>query len=238
MSPEFDLTSFENNGFTLIKSAFDPITCEDLATEIESIHSNFPLLKTKFPTLQKLGEWSIKSPNRASQKIQSFIFSQAFQELTRSLIGPNVDLYWNTTAAKPPATGRTFPWHQDCGYGVGPEDYITCWTALDPVDEKNGALRLIPNSHKQGKLPHEYRKSTVADYAGIFLTNPNVPEINAICLSMNPGDILCMSSKLIHASAPNHSNRKRRAIISAYGKAVTAEYDRTEEILPFFRHSV
>lgn len=232
------LQNFSTNGFALLKNNFDFKLAEQIAGEIERVHTEFESLKQTHTELYKLGEWSIRSPHTVSPVLSEFIFSSVFEKICQSLVGKDVDMYWTTTAAKPAQRGKAFPWHQDAGYGKGPSDYITCWIALDHVDQENGCLWAIPNTHAGDIFPHEFRKSNDDDYAGLFLKNSDFDFSNAQPLVMQPGDILCMDSKLIHASTPNFSGRKRRGLIVAYAKShlIEKHKDEIEEItVPFLR---
>jgi phytanoyl-CoA hydroxylase len=205
----------ESKGYAVIRNAFDIISSDDVCRDIERIHSDFSSLKLEYPELHRLGEWSVRSPHRASKSIRKFLHSEENRDLCRQLVGNSADLYWCTTAAKPPARGRSFPWHQDAGYGEGPKDYLIFWAAFDDVDEDNGCLWAIPESHRDGIMEHEYRKINDFDYAGVFLKNPHPREKEMISLPVKKGDIVCMSSKLVHATFQNNSARPRRALIFA-----------------------
>jgi ectoine hydroxylase-related dioxygenase (phytanoyl-CoA dioxygenase family) len=137
-------------------------------------------------------------------------------QICLELIGEDVDLYWCGTAHKPPLVGKAFPWHQDAGYGGGPADFITCWTALDDVDEDNGCFWVIPGSHRNNIGPHELRKSDLKNYAGAFLVESPIDHELAIPIRLRAGEMICFSSKLIHETRRNLTPRKRRAIIASY----------------------
>lgn len=208
----------EKNGYAVIRGAFDPAHADEICIEIARVHSDFTRLKVQFPDMHKLGEWSIRSPHRASQVIHNFIYSAINHKLCRYFIGNEADLYWCTTAAKPAEIGKAFPWHQDAGYGEGPKGYIIFWAAFDDVDEENGCLWVIPGSHTEGIREHEYRKMDESSYAGVFLKDhpPLLNEMQPI--RVQRGDIVCMDSKLIHATFQNQSIRPRRALIYAFLK--------------------
>lgn len=233
------LENFSTNGFAIVRNEWSLQLHEEIALEIERIHQDFTELKIKYPELYKLGEWSIRSPHVVSKTIYQLIFASSFRKICAALVGSDIDMYWTTTAAKPAQRGKSFPWHQDAGYGKGPSEYITCWTAFDSVDEENGCLWAIPGSHDQNVLPHEFRKSDEHDYAGLFLKDLNMDISSAIPIVLNPGDIACMDSKLIHASTPNFSGRKRRGMIAAYAKShlIEKHKDQIEEsTVPFLRN--
>ncbi len=208
--------AFAEEGFFVFHKIFDPAAFAQVPDSLELVHRNFSELKAIHPTLHKLGEWSIKSPHVASKAIRDFLFSTHHQMICEELISGDVDLYWNATAAKPATKGKSFPWHQDSGYGEGPKNYITCWAAFDHVDEGNGCLWTVPGSHRGELFPHELRKSTEDDYAGVFVKEIHFDEKRAVPIRLEPGDIVCMDSRLLHCSYKNNSSRKRRGLISAF----------------------
>jgi phytanoyl-CoA hydroxylase len=210
---------FLENGFIVIKNFFDPSLCPLICSEMERIHRDFPLLKTENPDLHKLGEWSIKSPHIVSPLLKNFIRSKELQGLCKTLIGNEVDIFWTATAAKPKERGKSFPWHQDTGYDKDPKEYITVWMAFDKVFEQNGGLWVVPGSHQEALLEHEFKKSNDLEYAGVFLKNlPYAREKDAIPIRLMPGDIVCMHSRLVHASFQNKSQQERRGLIAAFIK--------------------
>jgi phytanoyl-CoA hydroxylase len=145
---------FDRKGYTVLKRSFDPAKADGLSQEIARIHTSYLELKAQFSDLYRLGEWSVRSPHIASSQIKNFLFSEDNRNACEKFTGTDADLYWCTTAAKPPERGKAFPWHQDAGYGEGPKDYVIFWAALDDVDEENGCLWAIPGSHVDGVYPY------------------------------------------------------------------------------------
>ena len=63
-------------------------------------------------------------------------------------------LYWEQAVAKPPQARTELPWHQDNGYTpLVPEEYVTCWLALDDAELDNGCLWVIPAATGTGRSP-------------------------------------------------------------------------------------
>lgn len=79
------------------------------------------------------------------------------------------------------------------------ERMVTLRLHLDACDETNGALRVIPGSHRNGKL-------TAADIEEWKARGPQ-----DYCLA-EPGDALLMRPLLLHASSPATAPRHRRVI--------------------------
>ena len=66
--------------------------------------------------------------------------------ITTTLLGPDIDLYWNQSVFKAPEGNKEFPWHQDDGYiPATPSPYVTLWLALNDATLENGCIRLFPD---------------------------------------------------------------------------------------------
>ena len=82
--------------------------------------------------------------------------------LQDNVIGKNIQ-YFN----KPPIIGKPTPAHQDGYYFMlEPNEAVTMWMALEPVDQENGCVRYIKGSHKLGMREHS-RTQTLGFSQGI-----------------------------------------------------------------------
>jgi hypothetical protein len=111
---------------------------------------------------------------------------------------------------KEPGLQNIVPPHQDWTF-VDENEFCsaTVWTALVDVSEQNGALGVIPGSHKifnhKRSSPSPQSKSPLADH--IFTLFPFVEVIE-----MKAGESLIFDNRLIHASPPNLSDQARIAV--------------------------
>ena len=111
---------------------------------------------------------------------------------------------------KEPGLQNIVPPHQDWTF-VDENEFCsaTVWTALVDVSEQNGALGVIPGSHKifnhKRSSPSPQSKSPLADH--IFTLFPFVEVID-----MKAGESLIFDNRLIHASPPNLSDQARIAV--------------------------
>lgn len=111
---------------------------------------------------------------------------------------------------KEPGLQNIVPPHQDWTF-VDEDQFCsaTVWTALVDVTEQNGALGVIPGSHKtfnhKRSSPSPQSKSPLADH--IFTLFPFVEVIE-----MKAGESLIFDNRLIHASPPNLSDQARIAV--------------------------
>ena len=115
---------------------------------------------------------------------------------------------------KPPGS-RGQALHQDQYYlRARPGTSIAAWMALDPIDEANGCLQLVPETHELPLLcPVE------ADKQESFTTIavPLPPDLQPIPMRLEPGDVLFFNGQLIHGSFPNTTtDRFRRSLVGHY----------------------
>lgn len=131
-------------------------------------------------------------------------------DAVEDLIGPNI-LCWGTTFfIKEPHDPSYVSWHQDSTYwGLDPADIVTAWVAISASTAANGAMRVIPGSHKGEQLPH---RDTFA--ANNLLSRGQEIEVamdesRAMMLELAPGEMSLHHVRLIHGSDPNPSAIRR-----------------------------
>ena len=115
---------------------------------------------------------------------------------------------------KPPkARGQAL--HQDQFYlRAQPGTCIAAWMALDPCDEENGCLRVVPGS-QNWPLLCTVKADTSQSFTDVTVLIPEGTPVHSVV--MEPGDVLFFSGQVVHGSGPNRSrNRFRRALIGHY----------------------
>jgi phytanoyl-CoA hydroxylase len=115
---------------------------------------------------------------------------------------------------KPPgARGQAL--HQDQFYlRARPGTCMAAWMALDPCDEENGCLQVVPGSHDLPVLCTE-KADTAVSFTDI--TVPIPPGTPVVPVRMEAGDVFFFNGSMIHGSFPNSSrDRFRRALIGHY----------------------
>ncbi len=131
-------------------------------------------------------------------------------DAVEQVIGPNILCWGSSFFIKEPRNPSFVSWHQDSTYwGLEPPDIVTAWVALSDSTHENGAMRVIPGSHKLEQVPH---RDTFA--AGNMLSRGQevmvaVDESQAVELPLQPGEMSLHHVRLIHGSEPNPSDRRR-----------------------------
>ena len=130
-----------------------------------------------------------------------------------------VDPFTSKLNLKRAGEGSEFPWHQDFPYwyvavGEDAQDVVTAIVFLDDATADNGALRVVPGSHRLGPIrrdPDDPTESLV-DPAAIDAATEVVVEVPA-------GSVLWFGSFLAHRSSPNTSTSHRRALLPSWQPA-------------------
>ncbi|QGQ97292.1 phytanoyl-CoA dioxygenase family protein [Paenibacillus psychroresistens] len=147
--------------------------------------------------------------NFRSPELQQFTADQRFVDITTTILGPDIKLYWDQSVYKRPEASKDFPWHQDNGYvPTEPEQYVTCWIALDDATVENGCIWVQPGTHLKGFVTHIKTDLGWICYYG---------DIEGIPVELKKGSVVAFNSLLFHKSTPNRSKTDtRKAYITQY----------------------
>src|SRR5437764_2692461 len=126
------------------------------------------------------------------------------------VLGPDL-LCWNTNFFIKEAANPAFvSWHQDSTYwGLSAPEVATAWVALTPSNKANGAMAVIPCSHKSDQIPHRDtfdRHNLLSRGQEVAVA---VDEAKAIPLILKPGEMSLHHVRLVHGSPPNPSPDRR-----------------------------
>lgn len=141
------------------------------------------------------------------------VYGSRFEELASILLDDKVEgkniQYFN----KPPKIGQPTPAHQDGYYFMlQPNEAVTMWMALEPVDEENGCVRYVKGSHLAGMRKHG-KTGTLGFSQGIVDFGRKEIDKNEFFFPTQPGDLLVHHSMTIHRADGNSSkNRTRQAM--------------------------
>lgn len=123
-----------------------------------------------------------------------------------AVLGPKYKLSsLNARSANPMSYSRQ-PLHVDMGLLPDEHGYSVCNTVwmLDDFTSENGALRVVPGSHRWGSKPQE----ALADPEGLH------PEEQLV--TSKAGTVVVMNAHVWHGGTENRTNTPRRALHSFY----------------------
>ena len=208
-------TQIEDQGFAIRNAVLSPHQVHQLQAALDRIPQS--------PTQHRRG--GIRNLLDESAEIHHLAASPEIRNLVQPILGPQCFPVRGILFDKLPAANWKVPWHQDLTIavqnqveteGFGPwsikadvlhvqptphilEGMLSVRIHLDPCAESNGALRVIPGSHKQGRIP----ENRIPD---LRLSTPEV-----IC-EVECGGTLLMRPLLLHASSPSQVPAHRRVI--------------------------
>jgi hypothetical protein len=110
---------------------------------------------------------------------------------------------------KPPHVGAPVPWHQDEAYNDPwiDQPQANVWIPLDAVDEQTGCLRVVPGSHRAGRVTHR----RAAQPLTLEVDGPAPP--GAVALPLRRGDASIHDRGLLHSSGANAGEQRRTAVV-------------------------
>ncbi|HVW97386.1 MAG TPA: phytanoyl-CoA dioxygenase family protein [Mucilaginibacter sp.] len=212
------------DGFTVLNNIYSHDELEAISRLINSAdHSQ--------PAFRKSNDiFAIRQFFKTIPGVSDLVFNKNLKELIGDMFGRDYFVAKSIYFDKPGNSNWFVAWHQDLtisvdkrsdidGYGpwtvklnqfaVQPplemlEDNFTVRIHLDDTDENNGALNVIPGSHKKGI----WRVDKI-DY----------DRENPVSCNVQAGGINIMRPLIMHSSARTVSNRQRRVIHIEFSQA-------------------
>ncbi|AJY76274.1 phytanoyl-CoA dioxygenase family protein [Paenibacillus beijingensis] len=208
---------FDDEGFIIIRGLYD-------SNEIEEIRDSFkgfndlkkdPDIETDiFSSYPRIME-----THKNNEVAFKYMIHPKVSTILKNLFQEDALACHSMFYLKPPgALGQAL--HQDNFYlKMEPEPCIGVWVALDDSDEENGALVVVPKSHRTPiQCPHRSNPEM-----SFTREEVNIPEgMEVITVELKSGDAIFFSGNIIHGSYPNSSKKRfRRSFITHYAASST-----------------
>jgi len=145
-------------------------------------------------------------------------------EIVAPLIGTTLKQIINQMHWKPPGAAAEFGWHQDIrfrrprtAYREAAASYVQTGIAIDAHRTCNGAMCVIPGSHRLGELALG-GDGRVMDrpMSDDDLLAAGIDPAATVDLEMEPGDVGLWHLYLVHGSGSNRSTIDRRFYLNGY----------------------
>lgn len=223
---EHEILGLRDDGFCLVRGALSSAECDVLLDEIGDMLQAGESPSAGFTT------HCARNLLSRSSTIHGRVSRPPFISLAREALGkdalPVKGIYFD----KNPDSNWVVPWHQDLtialqeqheveGYSnwtvkegawhVQPpasvlESQVTLRLHLDDCSEQNGALRVVPGSHRLGRLDHAAEAKLRED-------------VGEVLCEAKRGDVLVMSPLILHASSKAVQPSHRRIVHIEYSAA-------------------
>lgn len=211
-------SAVDADGFAIVEGAISGADLAELVLGIERVSDATSVLK-------RGGVFALRNLLDLVPEVQNLAKSDAVRTLVRAILGEEFFPVRGILFDKIPDANWKVPWHQDVtiavqekveAAGFGPwsvkadvlhvqppasvlENMLSVRVHIDDCTEENGALRVIPGSHRHGRIPEEE----------IPAWRAKTPE--RVC-SVNAGGALLMRPLLLHASSPSSVPDHRRVV--------------------------
>ena len=131
-------------------------------------------------------------------------------DAVEDVIGPNILCWGSSFFIKEPRNPGFVSWHQDSTYwGLDPADVITAWVAFSDSNAANGAMRVMPGTHKLDQVTHRDTFNADNLLSRGQEIEVEVDERQARMLELRAGEMSLHHVRLIHGSDPNPSDTRR-----------------------------
>ncbi len=223
---------YKEHGCLVVRGLMKPYVAK-ISQEVETVVSTARSLYDDAREIPGIG-WStpdgtlwIKAPASYGRERQimvlglSYTSSGAFLQsaldknlldIVEKIIGPDIELFLDGQCLyKEPVGGHPKNLHQDSAYFEHKFDGpVAILNYVVPTDMVNGALHVVPGSHKLGQLDH------IDTFSHLGLDPDEWPWERSLPIVGQPGDSIFFNYRCIHGSKENHSESARPVFIHRY----------------------
>ena len=204
---------YEQNGFLRIKNVISEDDCKKLIKESDEFSNGF---YTNYLDMHKYKGFKKMHTGKTLCDIADSILEK------RAI--PIGSIFFFCKPNNKMENGST--WHQDNYAGKASfGSYLNLALSLDEAREDNGALMVVPGSHKLGDLDCNPKANfSIDDKGRLYNSAPigndcELPDMPILQLEYNRGDILLVHAHLVHKANKNkHPNKWRRTMYFVYVK--------------------
>ncbi len=141
----------------------------------------------------------------------------AILDAVEALIGPDILCWSGRFFVKNPGDGGFVSWHQDSTYwGLSAaEEILTAWVALAPTTVANGAMKVVPGTHKRQIEPHRENGANNMLLRGQEIA-VDVDEARAVHLILGAGEMSLHHNRIFHGSDQITSDTRRMGFAIRY----------------------
>ena len=149
--------------------------------------------------------------------LADLVHHETILDAVEDLHGPDLFCWSSSFFIKEPRNPAFVSWHQDSTYwGLNRPDVVTAWIALSPSIKANGAMEVIPGSHRLSQIPHRdtFAKDNMLTRGQEVAVD--VDASKAVMIELQPGEMSLHHVLLVHGSAPNPSDLRRIGFAARY----------------------
>lgn len=237
------LDRYRADGYAVVKRVFAPAEVAEMAASFDRAyaegirhgrtfrHGNLfyrVAPDAALGTIVRYVQW----PSWRDPVLERYRCDERMLDILRPLIGDSLKQIINQLHWKPPgAAFADFAFHQDVrfrrprsAYRDLAMSYVQTGIAIDRHHAGNGAMTVLPGSHRMGELDFDTGNRVMnAAMADADLIRLGLDPTRVVSLDMEPGDVALWSVMTVHGSGPNRSDSDRRLYINGYVAAASCD---------------
>jgi phytanoyl-CoA hydroxylase len=225
MISDRDVTFYRTNGYLVVEDVLDAAALAEArrviaelvdkargVTQHDKIYDLEPSHRPDAPRVRR-----IKTPHANHPFFWDLARYPKMVEVLNRLLGPAVRLHGSKINLKSPHYGSPVEWHQDWAfYPHTNDDLLAVGVMLDDCAVENGAMLVIPGSHRGPVHDHHldgyfcgaiHPATTALDFS------------RAVPVTGRAGSMSFHHVRLVHGSAQNRSKQPRHLLLYEYAAA-------------------
>jgi hypothetical protein len=234
------LLHYRRHGYAVVKGVFRPGEVAELAAAFDRVRAEGLLHPKSYRhgnILFRIGQDAelgrilrlVQWPAYFEPVLDRYRLDRRLLSILAPIIGTDLKQIINQLHWKPPgAAGAEFGWHQDirfrrprAAYRDPANSYVQTGIAIDRHRAENGAMVVIPGSHRLGELALGNGGPGGARVMDTPLSDEELRRVGldpatARPLELEPGDVALWHLHLLHGSGPNRTAEDRRFYLNGY----------------------
>lgn len=199
---------FHANGYLL---GLPPIYSREAMDQLNADLPKLLALLQPGETAKDIREW-----HETSTYLYEIVMEPKIHDLVEGILGPNFYCWGSSFFIKEPFDMSTVGWHQDAYYWpMKPHNSVTVWLAFDDVSAENGAMQILPGSHKHGVIQHK-RSAETTSILTLELESGSFSEAETVQFQLKAGEVSLHDDRAVHGSPGNPSPRRRAGLTIRY----------------------
>ncbi|MCE2488758.1 MAG: phytanoyl-CoA dioxygenase family protein [Anaerolineae bacterium] len=218
-----DVAKYRQQGYLCPIPVYNP-------TEVEPLRQLYWRLRKLLPpgvSTQEMDWW-----HGEDRELWAVASEPRILDLVEPILGPDFYIWGSQFFSKDPGDEKTTPWHQDAFFWpLAPHNSVTVWVAFEDSDAANGAMKVIPGTHRAQHITHEDSEST-SDVLPSRATGGDFSFDDAVHLELKAGQVSLHDDNILHGSDANDSDRLRCGLTLRYS---SNEVKVDLSVWPFFK---
>jgi ectoine hydroxylase-related dioxygenase (phytanoyl-CoA dioxygenase family) len=229
------LEHYREHGYAIVKGVFDRHEVGELADAFDRLYARGLSYRASFRhqnVLFRLGDdpqlgrivRMVQWPSYVDPVLARYRTDPRMLAILAPLLGNDLKQIINQMHWKPPgAQAVEWGYHQDIrfrrpreAYRAPATSYIQTGIAIDRHGQDNGAMTVVPGSHKLGELSAAAGRVMDRALNDRDLIELGLDPADIVHLTLEPGDVALWHLYTIHGSGPNRSTTDRRFYLNGY----------------------